>query len=1033
MLDQRRAATRPEQRREQLFTERYESLLAWALRLTNRHHEAAEDLVQDAFVQFMLGRTGLEQIENIDGYLRRMLRYMHVSRMSRSAQHLHETALSVADYDSVRLGWTAIEPPRRMQASEELHQICAYACSRKESSRAGSVLILRFSHDYFPIEIAGILNTSRHCVDQWQRLARREVKVLMNKPGSLRFVKATAPTEQRPIRYLRSECDLMLALRQMIFTSCQGDCLSPHELKTIYSEGCAEALTTRKLAHIVSCASCLDAVNGLLGLPLLAERYHAGPFEVKDPPPHDKTGGGASAAGSADLTKKLAHRLREIHEHKPHELRIAVNGFLVSSLKVSSESSELNLNLTPQEPTECVEVCSEQGVQLLFFSVDPGKPQCEQWARIELSEGRFLRACFRTENGPSLHVIYKDPAAVEAHVSAETPSQNFLSSPLSVVSSSSSVSEPRMANERGRFHPGLWIRWLGVFLRIARSPAEGSQRARDGLPNSLNDRFQRAPFLTLLGKSQLTHRKRAWTRLLIGLMSVAAVAGFLCYRASLVPAVTATALLEKARVTERLLDEVPDQVKHRLINFEERRGADGAIVARRKIEIWGNPRMGNRSQRLYDDSNRMIAGVWQTASGSRTVYQHGSKPQSQPLLASPDNLLFSLEEIWQLEPSAQAFSSLIVEATVADVEELSATYVVRYEKDRTIGASLLLKATLTLSKSDLRPIGQTLLVQRGGETLEYRFIEASFELMPVNAAAPGAFEIEPELIGGTGGIGRPGDWALRDPTSSRVPPTPGTSAPPVASAELEVDVAYLLNQVKADRNEQVALTRSVGGSLRVEGVVDSQQRKDEFLKVLGPLSNNPAVRIEIRTIAEATQRAVIAGSVSVQEAEPATNVVAADDDLRAHFSKNDPGGSTDEAIRSYSSRTVNRAYRVLFHSIELKRLVNRFTNVDMRMVAPDARAKWIAMVREHSSALARENAVLRQEIAPVFFPGASFNVAEEPLIQTDADLARVVERLHKLALSNNEAIRLATISSQRSATAIRSATFWQSIQRVERL
>ena len=89
MLDQHPAANRPEEKREQLSIERYQSLLAWALRLTNQHLEAAQDLVQDAFVQFMLGRTGLEQIENIDGYLRRMLRYMHVSRMSRQAQRLH--------------------------------------------------------------------------------------------------------------------------------------------------------------------------------------------------------------------------------------------------------------------------------------------------------------------------------------------------------------------------------------------------------------------------------------------------------------------------------------------------------------------------------------------------------------------------------------------------------------------------------------------------------------------------------------------------------------------------------------------------------------------------------------------------------------------------------------------------------------------------------------------------------------------------------------------------------------------------------
>jgi DNA-directed RNA polymerase specialized sigma24 family protein len=59
MLDQRRAAIRPEERREQLFTERYEGLLAWTTRLTNQNHEA-EDLVQDAFVRFMLDRTSLE-------------------------------------------------------------------------------------------------------------------------------------------------------------------------------------------------------------------------------------------------------------------------------------------------------------------------------------------------------------------------------------------------------------------------------------------------------------------------------------------------------------------------------------------------------------------------------------------------------------------------------------------------------------------------------------------------------------------------------------------------------------------------------------------------------------------------------------------------------------------------------------------------------------------------------------------------------------------------------------------------------------
>ena len=468
MLDQRRVAAQPDEKREQLFTERYQRLLAWALRLTNQQRESAEDLVQDAFVQFMLGRTKLEEIENIDGYLRRMLRYMHLARVSRSAQLLHETALSVADYDTCRLGWTAIEPQRRMQASEELHQICAYACSRKQSSKAGSVLILRFFLDYFPTEIARILNSSRHSVDELQRFARREAKLFMNEPRRLRFVEAKSAIERQQIKYLKSDCDLMLALRSMIFDSCQGECLSQQQFEEVYANGNSEALTTATLAHVVSCPKCLDVVNSVLGLPLLSERYASEVPSDNEPPP-DAGGGGASGGGtshSSDLIEKFGRRLRETHEHKPHELRIAVNGFLVSSVKVSSELSELNLNLSPDDPIEFVEVCSEQGVQLLFFSVNPIGRQHEQWAWIELSDGRSLEACFRNETGaPSLHVVYKDPLPEDAFATGETPDTNTLSSPLFVVPVVDQLPAPNVGAGRVR----TWTRWLlGICRGIGR-------------------------------------------------------------------------------------------------------------------------------------------------------------------------------------------------------------------------------------------------------------------------------------------------------------------------------------------------------------------------------------------------------------------------------------------------------------------------------------------------------------------------------------------------------------------------------------
>lgn len=1011
MLDQRRVAAQTDENcdhafREQIFIERYANLRVWAMYLT--HHEStADDLVHDLYVQWMLSRTRLEEIENLDGYLRTMLRNMHFSRLSRAAQRLQETTLSIADYDSGQLGWTAIEPPRRMQAAEELHQICAYACFRKESSKAGSVLILRFFHNYFPSEIASVLNTSRNCVDQWQRHARREAKSFLNRPSGLRFVNGEAPA--RPaVRYLRSDCDLMFDLRQLIFSSCRGECLRQHELNEAYAGGHDETLTTTKLAHLVSCPKCLDAVNVLLSLPLLAERDRSESIEPKDPP-SDANGG--SGNGAAELRRKLARRLRETQEHKPHELRIAVNGLLVSSMKVSAEISELDLNLATEDRIDFVEICSEQGVQLLFFSISSNGPHHDQWAWIELSEGRLLEATYHDVNGPSLRVVYRDPAAAEAHSLTEIPETHALSSPLTAVLAEPDVGAQR--DVRG------WVNRLISTLRISRNTAENiTERDNAGavLFKSLNEASDRR-----------SPRRLA----LITLACIAAAAGLLYFKASLSRELNATALLERAVRAEQVARQTPDRISHRFINLEERRSAEGAVVARRRIEVWQH-HDGNSARRLYDDSNQLIAGAWQKADGSRTVFHHGAKPRSETALATPGDLLLNLEDAWQLELSAQSFAALINDTVGIEIEERSTTYVLTYAKQRIIGASLVLKATLTLSKSDFHAIEQTLLVQRGNEIREYRFVEASSELLPLRAVSPSVFEIEPELNGGAAEPGRPGDWAHRNLTSGRVPSSPSASAPPSASVELEVDVAYLLNRAKADRNEQVTLTRSAGGSLRVEGIVDTEARKQEFVNALAPVSNNPAVKIEIRTIADALKRPIVLSPVTVQE--ETANAIAVDDELRAYFEKRTSAGPTDEAIRNYSSRLVKRAYDAMFHAIELKRLVNRFANVDMQTVAPDARAKWLRMLHEQAAAFEHDTSSLRLEIQPVFFPRAPVPFAEGGSIGSDADLARAVERLHKLALTNNDAVRSAfTTSSQSSAAAVKSAAFWQALFKAEGL
>ena len=84
-----------------------------------------------------------------------------------------------------------------VEATQELACVCRYACLRKGSSKAGSILILRFFHGYFPSEIAQIARCTPHLVDDWLRIARREARLFREEPHRLRFLRSHAAIRAR--------------------------------------------------------------------------------------------------------------------------------------------------------------------------------------------------------------------------------------------------------------------------------------------------------------------------------------------------------------------------------------------------------------------------------------------------------------------------------------------------------------------------------------------------------------------------------------------------------------------------------------------------------------------------------------------------------------------------------------------------------------------------------------------------------------------------------------------------------------------
>jgi len=278
--------------------------------------------------------------------------------------------------------------------------------------------------------------------------------------------------------------------------------------------------------------------------------------------------------------------------------------------------------------------------------------------------------------------------------------------------------------------------------------------------------------------------------------------------------------------------------------------------------------------------------------------------------------------------------------------------------------------------------------------------------------------------------------APRSLSTSPVPPV-GVS-PILATPGLEVEILRLLNSAGADLGEQVSATRTPAGELRVEGIVDTEQRKRELLNLLAPVGGNPAIKIQINTVAEALARerqTLKSGSTTIEPPEATTSTIPVDSDLRRYFMSKGFSAQVDDEVRQYATRIRSQSQDALMHAYALKGLVNRFSADDLTALDTEARAKWVALIRQHAQAIQRQTRAVREELEPVFFPKSADSSEEYFQIRTDADLVQAAERLFGLCSKNDKVIRSAfSISPDSSnASALRTKQFFSSLKSMERL
>jgi RNA polymerase sigma factor (sigma-70 family) len=410
---------------EDVFFAYYPRLLEWATQITRNDRSEAEDLVHDFYLRLTRITRSIDGMEQLEHYLFRVLRNLYYSRLRRAGRDpLND--LSIVDYDSVEHGLESADRRQVLFVRDHLREICRYACERKSNVRSASVLILRFFLGYYPTEVMKILRSGRSSVDMLLQVARNEARLSLERPEAIRCIAPSA----KPSLSFHSRGDstqqLFAELQEAIFSATEGECFDPAVLEQRYAaDGDQAGLTTRELSHLVSCRICLDRVNTILHLPLLADR------SPEDGIDRDSASGsgGESGAGTGKLggrkkslkkgpsIRKLERRARELHEHRPNSLQIVVDGDVRTLQKVTAEINELRLKLAREDEPSFIEVLSEQGFCMAFLLVDEpvSADKLEQVESTSFSDDRSLILTLSFDaDGPIVHVLYRDPVMVEA-------------------------------------------------------------------------------------------------------------------------------------------------------------------------------------------------------------------------------------------------------------------------------------------------------------------------------------------------------------------------------------------------------------------------------------------------------------------------------------------------------------------------------------------------------------------------------------------------------------------------------------------
>lgn len=506
--------------------------------------------------------------------------------------------------------------------------------------------------------------------------------------------------------------------------------------------------------------------------------------------------------------------------------------------------------------------------------------------------------------------------------------------------------------------------------------------------------------------------------------------------------VSASELLQRAdEARDRQLRNTPQAVAYHKIKVR-RAGNAGASAETVNWVTWEDTAQGRFREAVEDVAGRKFIA----AQGRAKI--HSSEVAAPAVLQDLTQLLRANRMDAQRPLSAASFrawlSSLagkqetVTKTATPDGAEVFALHATAPGAGR---PGQITEATLTIRAGDWHPLELRLRAKTEQSEHLYELAEEVSEVVSLNKIGPEVFATyQPAAPPAVAANASPGASAELPPAApspaaaeAAANPAPANASRPVATAELEIEVLRLLNQANADLGEQIAAKRAPDGTLLVSGIVATEKRKAELLQALSPVAGHPAVRLEIQTVNEAVARQKPAKSANKTAAEDVAveeNSIAAESDLRAYFARQ--GGNPDEAARRFAAQMVSGSRSATQHLYAMKRLMEQFSPAEQSKLTPEAREKWLSLLRGHARSYQQKAAALRGQLKPVFFAGAAEGGGAGG---GSEDLNRAVRQLVAAGLENDGVLRSAFTASGANAsfTALKTPQFWQAMKNAEAL